>query len=144
MNALAAASVIICYAMTPNAYLNDHANEIAGLYDGYYFVCGSWEHGVESRLGFADQMPEDEEWLELAEANVSALKAEGMDQNLLGVHFESNGTWPSPEALLSDEFTDKMERHFGRLAQAANSRGFAGIAIDVESVSYTHLTLPTN
>ncbi len=132
MNALAAASVIICYAMTPNAYLTDHAAELAGLYDGYYFVCGSWESGVEARLGFGMEPPADREWLNLAEDNVAALKAEGMDQNLLGVHFESNGTWPSPRALLSEAYTDTMERNFGRLAQAARARGFVGVAIDVE------------
>ncbi len=122
----------IGYAMTPNAYVNDHAEELCGLYDGCYFVCGSWDSGVLSRIGIDGTPLADGEWLSLARENVAALRGAGITENLLGVSFGSGDEWPCAELLLSGDFTSRMNRHFGALGRAAREAGFRGVSIDLE------------
>jgi len=123
---------IICYSVSPNAYLTEHAADIRGLYDGFYFVCGSWESGVENAIGVDGNPPKTPAWMATARQNVAALRRAGVMENLLGVSFGQNEAWPSPQTLLSDEFTAKMHAHFAALGRAAREAGFRGVSIDVE------------
>ena len=127
-----AVAAMICYSMTPNTYLTEHAEDVAGIYDGFYFVVGAWDTGVRSAIGVGDEPAEDPAWLELAMENVAALRAVGATENLLGAYYGSGGEWPSPETLLSDEHTESMRAHWGALAGAAKDCGFAGVSMDVE------------
>jgi hypothetical protein len=133
---LAAAAVavpaMICYSISPNQYINDHAAEIKGLYDGFYIQCGSWDGGVTSFIGADGTPPSNAGWLPLARQNIEALRAQGITENLLAVSFGSDEPWPSPETLLSEEFTEKMRRHFRAIGHTARELGFRGVSIDVE------------
>jgi len=123
---------MLAYYAQPNAYMNDQAAAIRGLYDGFYFTCGSWDGGVAATIGVDGNPPTDPSWLALARENVAALQREGITENLLGVHFGQDEVWPSPETLLADEWTAKMGRHFRALGGAAKEAGFRGASIDVE------------
>ena len=84
-----AVAAMICYSVKPNQYLTHHAGEIAGIYDGFYFVVGSWNTGIPGVIGVGDAPAEDPTWLELARENVAALRAAGVTENLLGASFGS-------------------------------------------------------
>ncbi|OQB41060.1 MAG: hypothetical protein BWY06_00964 [Candidatus Latescibacteria bacterium ADurb.Bin168] len=123
---------MLCYSVLPNDYLNAHAAEIQGLYDGFYFQCGTWDQGVAANIGLPGEPATNPEWLALARQNVAALTHNGITENLLAVAFGSGDPWPSPETLLSDAFTEKMGRHFQALGKAARECGFRGVSIDLE------------
>lgn len=123
---------MLCYAASPNRYFDDHACDLRGLYDGFYFVCGSWDAGVASCLGVDGTPATNGEWFPLACRNIAALCRERITENLLGVSFGGGEPWPSPETLLSDEWTAKMGKHFGALGRAAKCAGFRGVSIDLE------------
>ena len=123
---------MLAYSAPPNGYLNEHAAEVARSYDGFFFVAGDWDEGVAKNLGFGAEAPASSDWLVKAAENVKHLNAAGATESVLGVHFNENGAWPSPETLRSAAFTAKMAKHFGRLALAAKENGFRGVAIDVE------------
>ncbi|OQB40803.1 MAG: hypothetical protein BWY06_01045 [Candidatus Latescibacteria bacterium ADurb.Bin168] len=123
---------IICYSVSPTAYLNEHAAEIKGLYDGFFFQCGSWDSGVLANIGVGNTPATNPGWLVLARENVAALKSVGCAENLLAISFGESEPWPSPETLLSNEFTEKLRQHFSALGRAAKSAGFRGISIDTE------------
>ncbi|MBI2435972.1 MAG: hypothetical protein HYV26_24210 [Candidatus Hydrogenedentes bacterium] len=123
---------IIAYYAQPNAYLTDHAREVAELYDGFFFTLGSWDEGVQNNLGFPPEVAPQGNWLEQAASNLKALTGAGATESLLGIHFGDSAPWPSAETLLSAEYTAKLARHFGRAAAAARELGFRGLSIDVE------------
>jgi hypothetical protein len=134
MPALAALAVpaIICYSVSPTPFLNENAAEVRGLYDGFFFQCGSWDTGVVTYIGVGDTAAKNRDWLPMARQNVAALKAAGCGENLLTVSFGESEAWPSPQTLLSSDFTEKMRQHFGALGKAAKNGGFRGVCIDVE------------
>lgn len=123
---------LICYSIQPNDYVNDHAADIAEIYDGFFYVIGSWDGGVTHNLGIDGNMAKNLAWMKEAKENIQALKKAGATENMLGVSFSHNGEWPSAETLLSEAFTKKMRKYFGRAAQAAKELGFKGLSIDVE------------
>ena len=123
---------MLCYSIPPNEYLNTHAAEIRGLYDGFYFQCGTWDAGAAANIGLPNEPPVNPEWRALARQNVAVLKHHGINENLIAVAFGSGDAWPSPETLLSDAFTEKMGRHFRALGRAARECGFRGVSIDLE------------
>ncbi|MBN1352303.1 hypothetical protein JXJ21_23100 [candidate division KSB1 bacterium] len=123
---------MLCYSARPNAYFNDHAQQIAKIYDGFYFTIGSWDTGVRHFIGINDSLPEDNQWQKLARENIAALKEAGVTENFLTVHFGSNDAWPSAETLLSEDYTAKMIAHFSAIGNAAKNLGFRGVCIDTE------------
>ena len=123
---------MLCYSIQPNQYVNDHAAEISRIYDGFFYVIGSWDSGVIQNLGIDGQKAKNAAWMKAAQKNISALKKAGVTENLMGISFSGNGEWPSAETLLSGEYTNKMRNYFGRVAEAANKLGFRGLSIDVE------------
>ena len=130
--ATGAQPAILAYSAYPNPYLTDHARDVARLYDGLIFPLGDWEEAIPRRLGVAGTSQADSSWYRLIRENLRALVAAGVTENLLDVYFSSGGTWPSQETLLSADFTRKMARYFGRLAEAARDLGFRGVCIDLE------------
>jgi hypothetical protein len=122
----------ICYSVEPNGYLNDHAAEIKKIYDGFFFTVGSWERFAERFAGTNGVPPEQPEWVEAARKNLAALRAAQMTENFLGVAFEQDGRWPSPQTLLTKSYTETMEAEFAALGRVAKELGFRGVAIDVE------------
>ncbi len=122
---------IIAYSAQPNEYFNAEASEVAKLYDGFYFVVGDWDTGVATHLGLPSQPPASD-WRDRVAANIQHLRAAGATENLLGVHFDGNGAWPSPDTLLDPAFLHKMAVHFGALGSAAKELGFRGVSIDLE------------
>ena len=131
ISALAAAAMI-CYSVAPNNYINDHAADVRGIYDGFFYVVGSWDTGIPRVIGVGDTPAEDGTWLPLARQNLAALREAGITTNLLGASFGGGNDWPTAETLLSDEYTTKFRTHWGALAAAARELGFHGISIDVE------------
>ncbi|MCX5771411.1 MAG: hypothetical protein NTZ09_14245 [Candidatus Hydrogenedentes bacterium] len=108
--ALAAAAAetgpkMLAYSATPNAYFDDHAADAARLYDGFFFVVGSWDEGVTHCLGVGDLPPSDPSWRDKVESNIAKLREAGAAESLLGVSFGDSEPWPSPETLLSADFT---------------------------------------
>ncbi len=122
----------IAYQGQPNAYFNDHAEDVAHILDGLYFVVGSWDDGVDQRLGTPGGQAPESEWKRLVRENIAHLRAAGATENLLGVHFSSNGDWPSAPTLLSKNYAGKMAAYFGVVGRAAKELGFRGVSIDVE------------
>lgn len=122
---------MLAYSAQPNGYFNQHAADIAKIYDGFFFVIGDWDTGVAQQIGFPDT-PASTKWKEAAKENLGNLNAVGVTENFLSVYFAADGAWPSPDALRSDEFTAKMAKHFGALAAAAKELGFRGVSIDLE------------
>ncbi|MDX9971866.1 MAG: hypothetical protein RBU21_02625, partial [FCB group bacterium] len=122
---------MLAYSAQPNAYFNEHAAEIAKIYDGFFFVIGDWDAGVSQQLGFPGA-PASTTWKEAATENLRNLNAAGVTENFLSVYFSADGAWPSPDTLQSDEFSAKMAKHFGALAAAAKELGFRGVCIDLE------------
>jgi len=122
----------ICYSVQPNGYLNDHAAEVKKIYDGFFFTVGSWERFTERFVGVQGVPPEQPEWVEAARKNLAALRTARVTENFLGVAFEQDGRWPSPQTLLTKSFTETMEAQFAALGRVAGELGFRGVAIDVE------------
>jgi hypothetical protein len=42
-NLFAAGPQTLCYSIAPNPHLDAHAADIKKIYDGFFFVVGSWE-----------------------------------------------------------------------------------------------------
>ncbi len=122
----------IAYSASPNPYFNEHAADVAKLYDGFFFVLGTWDEGVRANIGLGEDSPPTTNWAVQARENLINLKKAGVAENLLGVCFGENDPWPSPETLCSSEYTQKMIRHFSALGNAARELGFRGVSIDVE------------
>jgi len=40
----------ICYSAQPNGYLEEHAKAVAELYDGFFFMVGSWDDDLTRLL----------------------------------------------------------------------------------------------
>lgn len=128
----AALPKMIAYGATPSPYFNEHAGDVAEIYDGIFFTIGSWDEGVAANLGFSDGLAPSTPFMEQVRDNLAHLRDAGVTENLLGVSFGESAPWPSAETLLSAEYTQKMAAHFGRLGQCARALGFCGVSIDVE------------
>ena len=125
---------MLAYSAQPTPYFDDNAQAVAKIYDGFFFVVGSWDTGVRDLLGFAGEAPKKPEWLQQVKTNLDHLRAAGATESLLGVYFDENGEWPSAETLLKPEYKEKLKRHFGSLGRSAKELGFRGVCIDVEYV----------
>ena len=68
----------ICYSIAPNPYLDAHAADIKKIYDGFFFVVGSWENLTQRFVGAAVTPPQDQAWLQAARKNVASLCAAGV------------------------------------------------------------------
>jgi len=123
---------MLAYSAAPNAYFDEHPADAARLYDGFFFVVGSWDEGVSRCLGVGEQPPADPSWREKVKSNITRLCEAGATESLLGVSFGEAEPWPSAETLLSPKFTAKMARHFAAVGRAAKELGFRGVSIDVE------------
>jgi len=123
---------MICYSVQPNAYLNDHAKEIAEIYDGFYFPIGQWDDGAERLLGTRGNPPADSSWMEKVEENIKSLSEAGASENFLTVSFGSEAPWPSSETLLSKEYTQRFADCFSAVGHCAKELGFRGVCIDTE------------
>ncbi len=122
----------ICYSIQPNRYLNDHATDIAKIYDGFYFTIASWEDGARRVLGIDGKPPEEVNWMKLARKNLAALNKAGVTENFLTVYFGDSAEWPSAATLLSNEYTQKMAKYFAAIGRAARELKFRGVCIDIE------------
>ena len=122
----------ICYSVQPNPYLTDHAADIKEILDGFFFVAGSWEAVSQRFLGGATSAPAGQAWLSMARANLAALRKAGVTENFLGVSFNSDGAWPSPDTLLSESYSKRMAGEFSALGKVAKDLGFRGVSIDLE------------
>jgi hypothetical protein len=122
----------IAYSAFPNGYFNEHAADVAKIYDGFFFVVGSWDEGVLANIGLGNDSPPSTDWAARVRENVKNLNKAGVTENLLGVAFNEEAQWPSAETLLSKEYTDKMVRHFSALGKTARDFGFRGVSIDIE------------
>ena len=122
----------IAYYGTPSAYFDEHADDVAQLYDGFFFNVGSWDEGVVANLGLSRESSPTTDWKEKIGRNLAHLRSAGVTENLLSVSFSDSAPWPSPETLLSAEYTAKMAKHFGSLGRNARELGFRGVSIDVE------------
>lgn len=123
---------MICYSIQPNEYLNDHAAAVAKIYDGFFFTIGSWDGGVSQNLSVGENPAKSPAWMTAAKKNLESLRKAGVTENLIGVHFGQDEAWPSPELLLSQEYTQKMKLHFSAIGKAAKELGFRGVSIDTE------------
>lgn len=123
---------IIAYSAQPNPYFNEQAARIAEIYDGFFFTIGSWDEGVAANLGVPPDTPPTTQWKEQARENLAHLRQAGVTESLLGIHFSDSAPWPSPDTLLSKEYTEKLRRHFTALGKAAKELGFQGVSIDIE------------
>ena len=122
----------ICYSAQPNPYFNDHAADVKKIYDGFFFVVGSWEKATQRYVGVNGEKPQEQAWLDNARKNIAALRQAGVTENFLGVYFAENGEWPSPKTLLSPEYTRLMAAEFGAIGKVAKELGFRGVCVDVE------------
>ena len=123
---------MLAYSAQPNAYFDDHADVVGGILDGLFFVVGDWDKAIESKLGLSADGDAETDWEKQLGKNIEHLRQAGATDSLLGVHFASDGEWPSPETILSKDFTAKMARHFGTLGATAERLGLRGVCIDVE------------
>ncbi len=130
--ACAAGPKMIAFWATPNGYLNDHAAEIAKIYDGFFFNGGSWEDASKRFEGVNGAAPEAKAWLEEVRVNLASLRKAGVTENLLNVHWPANGRYPRPETIFSNDFTSNMERQFAVLGRTAKQLGFRGVCLDLE------------
>ncbi len=128
----AAAPKMLAYSGSPNSYFDEHASDVAALYDGLFFTVGSWDEGVQKTLGLPGEAPSDTAWSDKVRANVAHLREAGAAESLLGICFNENAEWPSPETLRDKAYTEKMVRHFKALGQSAKELGFRGVSIDIE------------
>jgi len=123
---------MLAYSASPSRYITAHAPQIAKLYDGLFLIVGDWDGGVAGKLATGDGTPADTEWRRLAAENARALKQAGAGESVLGVSFDENGPWPSPETLEDTAFTQRMVRRFSALGSAARGMGLRGVSIDIE------------
>ena len=123
---------MLAYSAQPHSYFDEQAQTVAKLYDGFFYVVGSWDTGIPERLGFPGSVPTNPEWRQKTTANIEHLRAAGATESVLCVSFEKEGDWPSADTLLKPEFKAKMARYFGALGHAAKEMGFKGVCIDVE------------
>ncbi|MBI4557927.1 MAG: hypothetical protein HY706_10125 [Candidatus Hydrogenedentes bacterium] len=123
---------MLAYSAFPTPYFNDDADGVAHLYDGFFFVIGTWDEGVPNLLGLPGEPARDSRWKEQVRENLRHLRAVGVTENLLGISFSESAPWPSPQTLLEPAYTEKMARHFTALGQAAKDLGFRGVSIDIE------------
>jgi hypothetical protein len=122
----------LAYSATPNSYFNERAAKVARIYDGFFFVIGTWDDGVAANLGVGPDAAPTTDWRQRVGENLAHLNRAGVTENLLGVCFGNGAPWPSPETLLSKGYTEKFRRHFGVIGKAARGLGFRGVSIDVE------------
>ncbi len=122
----------ICYSIQPNSYIDERADEIAKIYDGFFFNIGAWDDGSAICLGVEGSPPQDRSWWTRARRSLSALNASGVTENLLTVCFSDNGDWPCPDSLLSEPYAEKMQDRFLSIGRAARDLGFRGICVDIE------------
>jgi len=122
----------LCYSAFPTRYLDDYAEEISSIYDGFFFPIGSWRRGCEEKLGIDGRPPLDRGWVESARSNLASLRRAGAQENFLTVCFDKEGEWPSPATILDPSYQDKMGRYFSKIALSARRLGFRGVCIDVE------------
>ena len=122
----------ICYAAQPSTYFNDHAAEIKRIYDGFFFTVGSWEKSAQRFVGVGGAAAENQAWVDAARANLAALRQGGVTENFLTVYFGDSAEWPSPQTLLSEDYTRKMAAEFGAIGKVARELGFRGVCVDVE------------
>ena len=127
-----AAPKMLAYSAQPTPYFDDNAKEVAKLYDGFFFVAGSWDTGVLDLLGLPGEAPKNPEWRKKVASNLEHLRAAGATESVLGVLFDKTAEWPSAETLLKPEYKEKLARHFNAVGQAAKELGFRGVCIDVE------------
>lgn len=52
----------IAYSASPNAYFNERAAEIARIYDGFFFVIGTWEGGIAANLEITSDAAPTTDW----------------------------------------------------------------------------------
>lgn len=123
---------MLAYSVQPNGYFNDHAAEVARIYDGFFFVIGTWDEGVAANIGIGEATPATTDWKDRVRENLKNLRAAGVTENLLGVCFSDSGAWPSAKTLLSEEYQARFKSHFAALGRAAKELGFRGVSIDVE------------
>ena len=127
----AAEPKMVCFLVQPNAYLDDHAAEVAQIYDGFFFSANTWEDAAQ-RLTAPQLSDENRAWLAKARTNLASLRKAGATENFLTVSFASNGEWPSKSVLLDPERVASMAARFGALAKLAKESGFRGLCLDVE------------
>ena len=125
---------MLAYSAQPTLYFDDNAQAVAKIYDGFFFVVGSWDTGVRDLLGLPGEAPTKPEWRQKVAVNLEHLRAAGATESVLGVYFDENGEWPSAKTLLNPEYKQKLARHFGMLGRSAKELGFRGVCIDVEYV----------
>lgn len=123
---------MLAYSAQPTPYFDDNAQAVAKIYDGFFFVVGSWDTGVRDLLGLPGEAPKKPEWQQQVKVNLDHLRAAGATESVLGVSFAEDGEWPSAETLLKPAYKEKLARHFGVLGRAAKELGFRGVCIDVE------------
>jgi hypothetical protein len=121
---------MLAYSAAPNAYFNDFAPEVAKIYDGFFFVAGSWDETAPAQLGLDGGA--ETPWKTMLRQNIAKLNAAGVTENLLDVYFSESGTWPSPDTLLKPDYRDLMAKRFGAIAKEAHALGFRGLCVDVE------------
>jgi hypothetical protein len=80
----------IAYSAVPNPYFNDHAADVARVYDGFFFVVGSWDEGVRTNIGLENDSPPTTDWAARVRENLANLNKAGVSENLLGVCFGEN------------------------------------------------------
>ena len=120
---------MLAYSAAPTPYFNDHAADVARIYDGFFFVVGSWDDGASKSLGLNGEAAP---WKDAVRENLKNLRAAGVTENLLGFCFTDSGAWPSPETLLSEAARARMTAQFGAIAREAKDLGFRGISVDIE------------
>ena len=90
----------IAYYAAPTPYFDDHANDVAQLYDGFFFVIGSWDEGVSANLGISSESPAATDFQNATRRNLAHLREAGATENLLAVSFSDSAPWPSADTLL--------------------------------------------
>jgi hypothetical protein len=122
----------ICFSTVPNAYLTDHAAEIKKSYDGFFFSGGSWEDAAKRFVGVKGAKPEAGAWMDEAQRNLAALRRAGVTENFLTIFYSSDGAWPTPERVLSSEYTRYKAEQYAAIGATAKRLGFRGVCIDIE------------
>ncbi|MCE5307693.1 MAG: hypothetical protein LLG20_08620 [Acidobacteriales bacterium] len=132
MSLIAADPKTICFSTAPNAYLTDHAAEIKKSYDGFFFNGGSWEDAAKRFVGVNGAKPEAQAWMDEARRNLAALRRAGATENFLTILYPGEGEWPTPERLLSSDYTKHKAEQYAAIGLTARRLGFRGVCIDIE------------
>jgi hypothetical protein len=132
MSPIAADPKTICFSTAPNAYLTDHAAEIKKSYDGFFFNGGSWEDAAKRFVGADGSKPEAQAWMDEARRNLAALRRVGVAENFLTILYPGEGEWPTPERLLSSDYTKHKAEQYAAIGLTARRLGFRGVCIDIE------------